>query len=65
MTNYEAIKNMSIEEMAAVFYMFVKPMMDGFEIPKENREQIKKSIMLFLKNEAGAKNEDRRSKEKS
>lgn len=64
-TNYEAIKNMSIEEMAVVLYMFVKPMMDGFEIPEENREELKKSIMAFLKNEVGAKNEDRRSEEKS
>lgn len=64
-TNYEAIKNMSIEEMAVVFYMFAKPMMDGFGIPKENREGLKRSIMAFLKNEVGAKNEDRRSEEKS
>jgi hypothetical protein len=55
MTNYEAIKNMSIGEMAAVFYMFTKPMMDAFEMSKEQKEQMKNNIKTFLNTEVKKK----------
>ena len=62
MKNYEAIKNMSVEEMASTFYMFVKPFMDAFELPEEQRKKMQESIKTFLETEV--KHEDRRSKEK-
>lgn len=55
MTNYEAIKNMSADEMAAVFYMFTKPMMDAFEMSKEQKDQMRDSIKAFLKTEVKKK----------
>lgn len=51
MTNYEAIKEMSIDEMAAVFYIFAKPMMDAFEFDVEDKNKMRQSIKNFLKAE--------------
>lgn len=51
MTNYEAIKRMSLEEMAAMLYLFAKPMLDGLEATKEDREKLQKSIREFLTTE--------------
>lgn len=55
MTNYEAIKNMSVNEMAAVFYLFAKPMMDAFEMNKKEKDQMRESIMIFLNAEVKKK----------
>ncbi len=62
MKNYEAIKNMSIEEMAATFYIFVKPFMDAFELSEEQKKEMRNSIKTFLETEV--KHEDRRSQKK-
>lgn len=55
MTNYEAIKNMSIEEMATMFYLFILPSLDALDMDEENkktiRENSKKNIRAFLKSE--------------
>ena len=51
MTNYEAIKKMSIAEMRGVFYIFLKPFMDAFEFTPEQREGIKQNIDTFLNTE--------------
>jgi len=51
MTNYEAVKRMSLEEMAAMLYLFAKPMLDGLEATKEDREKLQKSIREFLTTE--------------
>ena len=55
MTNYEAIKKMSINEMAAVFYLFAKPMMDAYEMSKEQKGQMRDGIMAFLNTEVKKK----------
>lgn len=57
MNNYEKIKNMSLEEMAAVFYMFLNPLIIGFELTKEQSQTVKASIMSFLTAETGKANE--------
>lgn len=55
MTNYEAIKRMSIEEMAAMFYLFILPSLDALDMEEEDkktiRENSKKNIREFLKAE--------------
>ena len=51
MTNYEAIKNMSLPEVAAMLYIFTKSFMDAFELPPEQREDIKRNINTFLNTE--------------
>lgn len=51
MTNYEAIKQMSMPEMAAVFYLFTKPVLDCLEATEEDTEKLKKSIREFLATE--------------
>lgn len=48
MTNYEAIQKMSVEEMASVFYMFLKPMMDNFNLSEEQKKKTKEQIKEFL-----------------
>ncbi len=63
MTNYEAIKDMNIEEMAAIFYMFIKPFMDTFELSEVQKKAMRESVMAFLKTEVKA-HEDRRSQAK-
>ena len=55
MNNYEAIKKMSLEEMGATFYMFIKPFMDAFEISEEQKEKARDSIKAFLQAECGKK----------
>ena len=47
-TNYEAIKTMSLEEMAAVFYMFMKPQLDSLNATAEQREEARTQIRAFL-----------------
>lgn len=51
MTNYEAIKKMSRIEMQAMFYIFLKPFADAFELTPEQRETIKQNISTFLNTE--------------
>ena len=51
MTNHEAIKRMSKEEMAAVFYMFVKPMMDALNMDEGQKNSMRNSIRSFLEAE--------------
>lgn len=51
MTNYEAIKKMSVEEMAAVFYIFAKPMMDAFNMSDQDKDKMRKNIRAFLNHE--------------
>lgn len=51
MTNYDAIKKMSKIEMQAVFYIFLKPFMDAFELTPEQRDGIKQNIDTFLNTE--------------
>ncbi len=63
MTNYEAIKDMNIEEMAAIFYMFIKPFMDAFELSEDQKRAMRESVMAFLETEVKA-HEDRRSQAK-
>ena len=48
MKNYEIIKSMGVEEMAAMFYLFLKPFMDSFEFDDEHRENMKHNIRCFL-----------------
>lgn len=48
MTNYEVIKEMSVEEMAAVFYLILKPVFDFFGLSEEQRNEQKENIMKFL-----------------
>lgn len=49
-TNYEAIKEMSLEEMSAVFYFFLKPVIEAFDLDeeKEFKETMKRHIRTFL-----------------
>jgi hypothetical protein len=58
-TNYEAIKEMSLEETAAMFYIFAKPFFDLLGATEEQKAQVRENIRAFLKAEIGAKrNED-------
>ena len=50
-TNYDVIKEMSIEEMTTVFYLFIKPILDCFEMTEEQRKEVKKGIMESLNQE--------------
>ncbi len=47
-TNYEAIKTMSLEEMAATLYMFIKPQLDSLNATDEQREETRNIIKAFL-----------------
>lgn len=51
MKNYEAMKNMSMEEMAAVFYIFMKPIMDAFDFDADTRKMMRDNIRTFLNTE--------------
>ena len=55
MTNYEVIKQMSIEEMATMFYLFILPSLDALNMEEEDkktiRENSKKNIREFLRAE--------------
>ena len=55
MTNYEAIKDMSLEEVAAMFYIFVKPFLDTFDMTEEQKKRAREAIRDFLKSECGKK----------
>lgn len=52
MTNYEAIKEMSMEEMATMFYLFAKPILDAFDFDKDQQEKVReimrKNTRAFL-----------------
>ncbi len=58
MTNYEAIKNMSEEEIAAVFYMFMKPAIEVLAIGEKDRQVIRETIKTFLSREKAGQNEN-------
>ena len=48
-TNYDAIKNMSIDEMAAVFYMFMRPILEAFKLDDaEHKQKVRNTIKAFL-----------------
>ena len=51
MTNYEAIKQMSMPEMAAVFYLFTTPVLDCLEATEEERDKMRQTIREFLTTE--------------
>lgn len=51
MNNYEAIKNMSLEEMAAVFYLFAKPFTELLNMTSEQKNEMKQQIHNFLSEE--------------
>lgn len=57
MKNYEAIKDMSIDEMSVVIYMMVKPMIEafGFDDEKTVKETMQQHIKAFLNAEVKAK----------
>ena len=55
MTNYEAIKEMSVEEMAAMLYLFIKPFMDAFDMTEKDRKIMSVSILEFLNTERASK----------
>ncbi len=60
MTNYEAIKEMSVEEVAALLYIFIKPFMDTFDMTEEQKKKARESIREFLNTETtqrGGENE--------
>lgn len=65
MTTYEAIKNMSFEEMAAMFYIFAKPFMDTLDMTEEQRKEARGVIRDFLKAESGKANGNQGSKKQS
>lgn len=48
---YEVIKEMSIEEMAAVFYLNMKPILDLYQVPEEMRKELKKDVIKMLNEE--------------
>lgn len=54
MTNYEAIKEMSIEEIAFVLYLMIEPFLDG---DKDLELKAKISIMSMLREERTKKGE--------
>ena len=51
MTNYEAIKQMSLEEMAAMLYFAVKPMLDYMEATEAQRKEVQKGLREVLATE--------------
>ena len=53
MTNHEAIKKMSVEEMAAMLYIFTKPFMDAFGYTDEQKMQQREAIRKFLTSQVG------------
>lgn len=59
MKNYEALKKMSFEEMAAMLYLFIKPIMDALNMKEEQRQQVREQIRAFLNSETGGTNNDR------
>ena len=61
-TNYEAIKEMSMEEMAAVFYIFAKPFMDTFGFNEEQRLKTREDIRTMLTSETKFYNREVKNK---
>ena len=47
LTNYDVIKTMSKEELAAIFYILIKPLIEAFEF--ESEDQIKKAMQKHIK----------------
>lgn len=52
MTNFERIKLMNLERMAAMFYIFARPFMEATGMSKEQKEEAAKNIRAFLSAEA-------------
>ena len=48
MTNFERIKLMNLEQMAAMFYIFARPFMEATGMSKEQKEEAAKNIRAFL-----------------
>lgn len=55
MTNYEAIKRMSKEEVAAMLYLFARPFFELLKMDNDSREEAKKDIRAFLDSEVKEK----------
>lgn len=55
MTNFEAIKEMSVEEVAAMLYIFIKPFMDTLDTTEEGKMKVRESIREFLNTETTEK----------
>ena len=51
MKHYEVIQKMNKKEMAATFFMFIKPFLDDVEYSKEEIADILKSIEEMLDKE--------------
>lgn len=51
MTHYEAIKNMSLKQMAYTFYIFVKPFLEDFT--DEEKKAVYEEVVKMLEQEAG------------
>lgn len=51
MTNYEAIKRMSLEEVGAMLYLFAVPTLNRLDATDEVRDKLRKSIREFLTTE--------------
>lgn len=51
MTNYEAIKNMNMQEMAGVMFSFILPFLNGDNYSKAEKIKAFKQIEDFLKKE--------------
>ena len=47
LTNYDVIKTMSKEELSAIFYLLMKPLIEAFEF--ESEDQIKKAMQKHIK----------------
>ena len=65
MKTYEVIKEMSVDEMATIFYLFLKPFCDAFDLTEEQKKAVREKIRAFLNTERTEENENRRSEEKS
>lgn len=51
MTQYEKIKQMSLEEMALCFYTTVLPFLEANDYTKQEKYEAYKSFIQFLKSE--------------
>lgn len=55
MTNHEAIKGMSVEEMAFVFYMMMKPFIEAMGASEEDGKAIRDNLRAFLQSDVTGK----------
>ena len=60
MTNHEALKTMSADEMAAIFYLMMKPLIEAFGFDDEQavKEMMQMHIKQFLKSEVKKVNKE-------